>query len=883
MRATLPLALCLLASAGAATADEAHLDLLRQSIALERIATTPGQRAADAIPAAWRTQGTAVAADADPVLAAKARRLGAWAELLARSTASGAPAAPRPVPEPMRLSGTAGRSCAAAIPLPEGRALRVRATPGEALWFRVDAGTARALNVATHGSTVDPALSAFEDCRVLDRAPAAASDDNLGLQAELTLLPGKQTFWFVRADVLAGNGDLVLAAQRAIAVTGRVTRQADGAPLRDVRIAAFRVDGSFASYVTDTGTNANGEYALTLFGSNTYAFRTGEFFFNGSPAVVHEAFDGFRCGAGSVFDLSPCGPTGANYTPVTLSDPGTRTIDFALERAGVLTGTVTSSRGGPVAGAQVVLHTTTGNQLSSTLTDVLGRYRFEGAPATPTLVSAGSADHARTLHAGVECANSSSFFDCPWSAGAPVAVAPESSGRIDFVLRRQQFVEVVLTLDGQPAPTDPFSSAFEVTLLNSNGATVATGAVVASARYRMGPVAPGSYRMRVRSNRAYPQLFPDVRCASDCFAELPQSGVITVAGGGADTLLDMDLRRYPRISGRLTTEGSGAPIGGADVQMFSASNSFTSYLAITNSNGEYTVASIAPGSYVVRFASSQHGDEVHADLPCESGNPLLDCPGATLVTFGLDAADRVIDAALQPSARVSGRITSGGQPLFGSFVSVVILGTDGSVRRAIGTSIGSDGRYRADDVPPGTALVALRVDSQGFLPQIWPSVDCPAAQFGGPWTSCALAQATPVTFVAGTERSGIDLDLRSSGSQAVRVLNAFTDTPLQGVVIDVWNAAGQRVDTRATGADGRAYPWTPFSGAAAPHALSTDNDQGLINEVFQDILCPTGSVYFGTCALTGFTPVLLPAVPNAPEITWRVSRPIPIFGANFEN
>lgn len=883
MRTTLSLALCLLAFAGPAAADDAHLQLLQQSIALERIATTPGQRAADSIPAAWRTQGRNVAGDADRVLAAKARRLGAWAEALASSAGSGAQDAPRPAPEAMQLSGAAGRSCATAVPLSEGRALRVRATAGASLWFRVEAGTATALNVATHGSTVDPALSAFEDCRVLDRAPASASDDNFGLQAELTLLPRKQTFWFVRADVLAGNGDLALAAQRAVAVTGRVTRQADGAPLRDVRVVAFRADTSFPNFVTDTITNINGEYALSVFGSNVYAFRTGDSFFGGSPAVIHEAFDGFRCASGSVFDLSACGQAGANFTPVTLSDPGTQTIDFALERAGTLTGTVTSSRGGPVAGAQVVLHTTNGVSLNSTLTDVLGRYRFDGAPATPTLVTAGSADHARTLHAGIECANSSFSFDCPWSAGTAIAVAPESTERVDFVLRRQQFVEVTLTLDGQPAPPDSFGNLFQVSLLNSNGATVVSGTTVASGRYRMGPVAPGSYRLRVTSSRAYAQLFPNVRCATDCFAELPQAGVITVAGNSADTLLDMDLRRYPQISGRLTTDGSGAPIGGAEVLVLAANNSFNAYSATTNSNGEYTVASIAPGSYVVRFASTQHRDELHADLPCESNNPLLDCPGATLVTFGLDAADRVIDAALQPSARVSGRITSGGQPLSGFFASVILLGTDGSVRRAIGTPIDGNGRYRADDVPPGTALVAVRVESSGFLPRIWPGVDCPAAQFGGPWTGCALAQATPVTFTAGVERSGIDVDVRTSGSQVVRVLNAFTDTPLQGVVIDVWNAAGQRVDTRATGADGRAYPAIGFGGTAAPHALSTDNDQGLINEVFQDILCTTGSVYFGTCALTGFTPVLLPASANAPEIVWRVSRPIPIFDANFEN
>jgi len=64
--------------------------------------------------------------------------------------------------------------------------------------------------------------------------------------------------------------------------------------------------------------------------------------------------------------------------------------------------------------------------------------------------------------------------------------------------------------------------------------------------------------------------------------------------------------------------------------------------------------------------------------------------------------------------------------------------------------------------------------------------------------------------------------------------------------------------------------------------LSTDNDRGLINEVWQDIPCPAGSVFFGSCALTGFTPVTLPAAANAPEIVWSLGRSLPLFADGFE-
>jgi hypothetical protein len=41
-------------------------------------------------------------------------------------------------------------------------------------------------------------------------------------------------------------------------------------------------------------------------------------------------------------------------------------------------------------------------------------------------------------------------------------------------------------------------------------------------------------------------------------------------------------------------------------------------------------------------------------------------------------------------------------------------------------------------------------------------------------------------------------------------------------------------------------------------------------------------VFFGTCALTGYTPVLFPAPANAPEIVIRLARPVSIFSGSFE-
>jgi hypothetical protein len=140
-----------------------------------------------------------------------------------------------------------------------------------------------------------------------------------------------------------------------------------------------------------------------------------------------------------------------------------------------------------------------------------------------------------------------------------------------------------------------------------------------------------------------------------------------------------------------------------------------------------------------------------------------------------------------------------------------------------------------------------------------------------------------VVTVSGNESAAIDFNLRRNGSQTVRVVNDFDDQPLAGVLIDVWNASGRRVDSRITGASGLAYPVvTEFLPVPADHSLSTDNLQGLINQVYDGILCPNGSVFFGSCTLAGATPVVFPAPVNAPLIQIRLARPVPIFGGNFE-
>lgn len=878
----------LLSAPAIGQADDLHQSLVRQSIALERAAE--GSAGAQDVQRALAGAATVLEplrtppAGFDPLLAQKAYHLrGLLAAVRARE-AAGATTAPPALPPPRTLLGAdrPGASCASAIPLAEGEALRLPVAAGARVWLRVAGDGQAPLSLTTRGSTLDPALSAFADCRVAGAEPFARADDSFGLQAELALLPKKQTFWYVRADNLSGAGDLVLSALRAVAITGRVTRSVSGAALQGVRVVLFRNEGSYYASLTSTVSDATGAYALAVAGSGTYALRTGDDTTQGL-GVIHQAYDGFRCTAGYYFDLYYCGSSSSQFTPIVLADPAERTIDFALEVSGSAVGQLTSSLGGPVAGAQVIAHTTSGYELRTTTSDALGRWRMDGLPNTGIYLTAGAYDHARTLHAGIECPGTN-YFNCNFAAGTLVTVPLESQVRVDMTLRRQQFVEVAFSLNGNPLNISPYGYGVDASLLNANGAVVAQGSFVGGSRYRIGPLSPGSYRLRAMSAFSYPRLYPAADCASDCIAELGFGEVITVAA--TDTVVErsMDLRRYPAISGRVTTQEDGSPIANAAVGLMPVSGSYYGgYSATTSADGSYRFDAVAPGSYLLRFASDRHVDEVHDDLPCSSSNPALDCPGATLVAVGASTPDRTIDAALARSATISGRLTAGGQSYQG-YGSFNLVRPDGSAAVSwTGYFSTSDGRFTLQDVPSGTWRIAYYSDPYyGYQSQLHAGVDCAAVAYGPSFAACPLAQATPVVVQNGSQITDIDFNLRRSGSHVVRILNAFDDTPLAGVMIDVWNAGGQRVDSRATDANGRAYPVGGTSTTLASYALSTDNDQGLVNEVYQDIACPNGSVFFGSCALAGYTPVLFPAPAGSPEIVWRIARPVPIFGGNFE-
>ena len=108
------------------------------------------------------------------------------------------------------------------------------------------------------------------------------------------------------------------------------------------------------------------------------------------------------------------------------------------------------------------------------------------------------------------------------------------------------------------------------------------------------------------------------------------------------------------ISGTVTDAGTGAPLSGINVQVYTASGGWAGY-ATTNAAGAYTVPALATGTYYVRTSNGfPYLDELYDNLPCPGGDCTVTAGTGVNVTTG--AAARV-DFGLMPGGTITGTVT----------------------------------------------------------------------------------------------------------------------------------------------------------------------------------------------------------------------------------
>jgi len=326
-------------------------------------------------------------------------------------------------------------------------------------------------------------------------------------------------------------------------------------------------------------------------------------------------------------------------------------------------------------------------------------------------------------------------------------------------------------------------ASMDIDVFDASGLSVAVtgGRTDASGNFSLTLPAQGAYRLRADAK------------ATDGWADeywnnqqlLSLAAPIVVGAGGNVGGINIDLSAGVTVSGQVTE--AGTPLAGIDIDVYAASGEFMSgYPGLTDAGGSYTVGALPPGSYYIRAnpdpAQGQHFTTVYL------GGALSEASATPLVVGVSPLVGQNI--AVQPGAAIAGSATEQG-------TGAPLGGLDLDLYDALGNRVGVNASTRADGsfslpiVPAGNYL--LRVDptlAEGY-PRTW----YPNAN--------SRTGAMPIVVATGNNATGINFSLVRAGSISGFVRAADDSSPIPGIDLDCFDAAGTRLDLNAvSGPDG---------------------------------------------------------------------------------
>ncbi|MGE0394889.1 MAG: collagen binding domain-containing protein, partial [Vicinamibacterales bacterium] len=287
-------------------------------------------------------------------------------------------------------------------------------------------------------------------------------------------------------------------------------------------------------------------------------------------------------------------------------------------------------------------------------------------------------------------------------------------------------------------------------------------------------------------------------------------------------------------------EVTALPLSGVTVQIFSGVSGALVASGTTGGDGVFTSPDLVAGPYRVRTVGTPgYRDEIYNDIPCDpcipSSGALIDvAAGATVpVTF-----------SLAPPGSIAGAVTSSSSGTAIADVVVSVFDQNGAPV-ATGTT-DATGAYAVAGLAVGQYYLRT-TNSQGFIDELFNNISCAlgcATVASGDAVTVAAAAATTVDFAL----------LPSGGGIAGFVREEGTGTPLAGVVVDVFDEAGDPVASAVTTDDGEYLTGDVPTGN---YFVRTANTQGYLDELFDNIGCAvgcevtTGTVVTHTAGVTG--------------------------------
>ncbi len=491
--------------------------------------------------------------------------------------------------------------------------------------------------------------------------------------------------------------------------------------------------------------------------------------------------------------------------------------NFALDIGGIVTGTVRGAANAPLANACVTVLGADFNTSSSACTDAAGVYTVTGVAPGPHKVSfSGPSDVVPGYR--FEYYNDKAVFA---DADSVTVVLGATQSNIDATLDRLSLITGAVTdaASGAPLASVSVQAINTVTSQPYFGSSTGTS-------YQI-QVPAGTYKVSASDfgGLYVPEYFSDK-------PTLATADVMTAAAGASQTI-DFALAKRAVIRGLVTSNGT--PMSGVAVQAYSASNSLSpAASAFSQADGSYRFGGLAPGSYLLRAIDGQGRSISEWYSNATSFNT------AAIVSLGL--SDAVIDLDLAPGGRITGTVTSGGNPVANVSVGISKASDDSFVATSLTNFLG---QYTSEAIPAGSYKVtATRCCPSGT-----------SAFYDG---KGSLATADPVAVTLGATTPNINITLAPLDTRGISgtITVEGTATPIIGAVVKVYTNGFQYTST-FTSADGTysfsSLPAGPYKLSASSQLYDEEFFNGAVDLAGAQTITVTDTV------LTGFNIGLLAA------------------------
>jgi hypothetical protein len=554
--------------------------------------------------------------------------------------------------------------------------------------------------------------------------------------------------------------------QTAGRIKGKVTAAASGASVSGVEVCAALTTSGFSPYGgACTQSASDGTYAIGGLAGGNYDVRFAPGYGEVGPGEYgnQDYLTQFYKGA----------PTRGAATPVAVTlGQTTSGINAAMQAAGKLSGHVTASDTGKGVAAYIcVLPTVRGGDERCTFADSNGDYAVRGLRSGSYKVRFGAGPsnlgYVRQYYSGKATRKEAN----------PVSVtAGATTPGVNATLQRGGTISGTVT----DAATDEPLAGIDVCV----GFVAACDTTAADGSYEL-TVPTGTYKIHFgpsffgpgSGSLGYAPVYYHDAYSSEAASK------VAVTAGGATAGIDQAMHEGARVTGTVVDALSKDPLGEITVCANDPATGFGG-CDQTDELGAYAIQGLPAGSYRVRFShDSSWPPQTNAEYAPLFYDDSPTSAGATLLDLGFGELAGGVDAEMGKGGSVEGTITraSDHAPLSGVGACAVPENREEEWREVCAYSH-EDGAYAIEGLMSGDYVIAFYPGLQSMQPP-----DLLHQYYDEALRS---SDATPVSVTVGSTVEGIDAALSPGGKITGRITAAADGTPLEGVDVCAYEAAG---------------------------------------------------------------------------------------------